>query len=101
MGDMLDVNDTKDTNAELKCALERTVSKAAIALARLCLNSSMASLVIRSGGLERLSGIMRSTLWNSETVSVAVMAAVTTIKSFDYQGGLNDTLGLGFTESFV
>merc|ERR1712179_663379 len=73
--DLLDVKNPQETNSELEAALERTVSKAAIAIARLCLDSNMASNVVRLGGLDRLVRVTRLEIWHSENISIAIMAA--------------------------
>ena len=91
----------QETNSELEAALERTVSKAAIAIARLCLDSNMASNVVRLGGLDRLVRVTRLEIWHSENISIAIMAAIRTIMSFDYHSQVDLGHGPCNNESFV
>ena len=65
-------------DAALAAATERTVSKAAIALARLCLDPSSADAVIRIGGLDQLVGLAGDQE-SSDTVRIASLAAIKTI----------------------
>lgn len=65
-------------------ATERTVSKAAIALARLCLDPVSADTVIKIGGLDRLVALAKNSNNGhgnafSETVQLAALAAIKTI----------------------
>ena len=43
----------------------------------------MAACVVKLGGLDRLAGVTRLAMWSSETVSVAVRAAVRTISNYE------------------
>ncbi len=66
-------------DAALAAATERTVSKAAIALARLCLDPASADAVIRIGGLDQLLNLAAGGQESSETVRIAALAAIKTI----------------------
>lgn len=63
----------------LVAATERTVSKAAIALARLCLEPASADQVVRVGGLDRLLELARGAAGPADTVKIAAMAAIKTV----------------------
>ena len=68
----------------IKAATERTVSKAAIALARLCLDPSIADTVVDMGGLEilyPLADINNNSNCN-ETIRIAALAAIKTISVY-------------------
>ena len=91
----------QETNSELAAALERTVSKAVIAIARLCLNNNMARNVVRLGGLDRMVRLTRLEIWHSENISIAIMAAIRTIMSFDYPSQVDLSHGPCNNESFV
>jgi len=74
---------------ELYQAAQRTATKAVIGLARLCLSPVTSSLLVRAGGLDRLTGVLAEPMFaEDETVKLAVVAAVRSLCS-DY------------TESFV
>ncbi len=70
-------------DAALAAATERTVSKAAIALARLCLDPASADAVIRIGGLDQLVSLAghpdHDGGGGSDTVRIAALAAIKTI----------------------
>ena len=69
-------------DAALAAATERTVSKAAIALARLCLDPASADAVIRIGGLDQLVSLAGNPDHDgsgSDTVRIAALAAIKTI----------------------
>jgi hypothetical protein len=70
-------------DAALAAATERTVSKAAIALARLCLDPASADAVIRIGGLDQLVSLAgnpdHDSGGGSDTVRIAALAAIKTI----------------------
>jgi hypothetical protein len=70
-------------DAALAAATERTVSKAAIALARLCLDPASADSVIRIGGLDQLVSLAghpdHDSGGGSDTVRIAALAAIKTI----------------------
>jgi len=79
----------RPANTELYSATHRTVSKAVIGLARLCLRPESASEILRLGGLERLGEVARQEMFDDdETVKLAVVAAVTSVNT-------------DFSESFV
>ena len=60
-------------------ATHRTLSKAAIATARLCLDPSTADSVVRLGGLDRLVELARGAEGEADTVKIAALAAVKTV----------------------
>ena len=68
----------------IKAATERTVSKAAIALARLCLDPSIADTVVDMGGLEILSPLadINNNSNCNETIRIAALAAIKTISVY-------------------
>lgn len=65
----------------LVAATDRTVSKSAIALARLCIDPATADAVVRLGGLARLTGLVRRPE-QTETVKMAAAAALKTISIY-------------------
>jgi len=66
----------------VRSAMERTVSKAAIALARLCIEHSTADLVVARGGLDRLFPLAEVGESQCETIRIAAMAAIKTISVY-------------------
>merc|ERR1712228_105162 len=63
---------------ELYSTTHRTVSKAVIGLARLCLRPESACEIVRLGGLERLGEVASHQMFDDdETVKLAVVAAIT------------------------
>ena len=66
----------------IKAATERTVSKAAIALARLCLDPSIADTVVDMGGLEILYPLADINNNCNETIRIAALAAIKTISVY-------------------
>ena len=68
-------------DAALVAATDRTVSKAAIALARLCVDPATADAVVRLGGLDRLVSLARRA-GQTETVKMAAAAAVKTVSIY-------------------
>lgn len=62
-------------------ATDRTVSKSAIALARLCVDPATADAVVRLGGPARLTGLLRRQD-QTETVKMAAAAALNTISIY-------------------
>ena len=66
-------------DAALLAATQRTLSKAAIATARLCLDPASADTVVRLGGLDRLVDLARG---NVHTVKIAALAAVKTVSIY-------------------
>lgn len=78
------------TNDDQYGAAHRTVSKAVIGLARLCLHESTSIHLIRLGGLARLTRVVEEDMFmDDETVKLAVVAALRSVCT-DYS-----------TESFV
>ena len=66
----------------IKAATERTVSKAAIALARLCLDPVIADTVVDMGGLEKLFPLAEISSGCNETIRIAALAAIKTISVY-------------------
>ena len=66
----------------IKAATERTVSKAAIALARLCLDPVIADTVVEMGGLGVLYPLAEVTSASNETIRIAALAAIKTISVY-------------------
>ena len=67
----------------IRAATERTVSKAAIAVARLCLDPVIADQVVELGGLEILYPLAEtSSKGPSETIRIAALAAIKTISVY-------------------
>ena len=67
----------------IRAATERTVSKAAIAVARLCLDPVIADQVVELGGLEILYPLAEtSSKGPSETIRIAGLAAIKTISVY-------------------
>ena len=67
----------------IRAATERTVSKAAIAVARLCLDPVIADKVVELGGLEILYPLAETNRDNSnETIRIAALAAIKTISVY-------------------
>ena len=105
----------KSRDSALQAATERTVSKAAIALARLCQDPVSANTVVELGGFQRLHELVNSppvskdkqlgAVAASDTVQMAAAAAIKTISiystvSMSNGAGLADLAGphldLGF-----
>jgi len=68
--------------AVVRAATERTVSKACIAVARLCLEPPTADMVVRLGGLHRLFPLAEGGEDQCETIRIAAMAAIKTISVY-------------------
>merc|ERR1719270_682198 len=68
--------------AVVRAATERTVSKAAIGLARLCLDPTTADSVVRLGGLDKLFPLAEGGSEQCETIRIAAMAAIKTISVY-------------------
>ena len=67
----------------IRAATERRVSKAAIAVARLCLDPVIADQVVELGGLEILYPLAEtSSKGPSETIRIAALAAIKTISVY-------------------
>ena len=66
----------------IRAATERTVSKAAIALARLCLDPVIADKVVEMGGLETLYPLADTDNNCNETIRIAALAAIKTISVY-------------------
>merc|ERR1719384_1371250 len=66
----------------IKAATERTVSKAAIALARLCLDPAIADTVVDMGGLEKLFPLAEVNNTCNETIRIAALAVIKTISVY-------------------
>ena len=80
---IFDLSDCKKQENVIKAATERTVSKAAIALARLCLDPVTADAVVNMGGLERLFPLVQTnTETCNETIRIAALAAIKTISVY-------------------
>ena len=66
----------------IRAATERTVSKAAIAVARLCLDPVTADKVVELGGLEVLYPLAELNSNCNETIRIAALAAIKTISVY-------------------
>ena len=66
----------------IRAATERTVSKAAIAVARLCLDPVIADQVVELGGLEILYPLAETNSNTNETIRIAALAAIKTISVY-------------------
>ena len=66
----------------IRAATERTVSKAAIAVARLCLDPVIADQVVELGGLEILYPLAETNSNSNETITIAALAAIKTISVY-------------------
>ena len=92
---------------ELTCssALDKTVSKAVIALARLSQDSSTADMVIKLGGLRELVNLVKVVPAQENEIHMTLMVAVKTITSccnVDYESELDNSDEVGnSSESFV
>ena len=86
-------------------ALDKTVSKAVIALARLSQDSSTADMVIKLGGLRELVNLVKVVPEQENEIAMAIMVAVKTITSscnVVYEPELGDSDEVGDnSESFV
>ena len=78
---ILDQRNKKGKDYTFATAFEKTVSKTAIALARLSQDSSTADMVIKHGGLERLVRLAKIAPGCGDNIHMAVMVAVKTITS--------------------
>ena len=85
--------------------LDKTVSKAVIALARLCQDSSTADMVIKLGGLRELVNLVKVVPAQETEIPMAIMVAVKTITSccnVEYGAELGDIHEVvNSSESFV
>lgn len=79
---IFNLSDCEKEESVIKAATERTVSKAAIALARLCLDPVTADTVVNMGGLEKLFPLAESNKKCNETIRIAAMAAIKTISVY-------------------
>jgi hypothetical protein len=92
---------------ELTCssALDKTVSKAVLALARLSQDSSTADMAIKLGGLRELVKLLRVVSAQENEIPMAIMVAVKTITSccnVECEAELGDCDDIGnSSESFV
>ena len=92
---------------ELTCssALDKTVSKAVLALARLSQDSSTDDMVIKFGGLRELVNLVKAVPAQENDISMALMVAVKTITSccnVEYEAELGDSNEvINSSESFV
>ena len=83
-------------------ALDKTVSKAVIALARLSQDSSTADMVIKLGGLRELLNLVKVVPEQENDIPMAIMVAVKTITSCCNEAELGDIHEVtNSTESFV
>ena len=78
---ILDQRNKKVKDLTCSTALEKTVSKAAIALARLSQDSSTADMVIKLGGLSKLVNLAKLAPAHGDKIPMAVMVAIKTITS--------------------
>ena len=102
---ILDQKNRKQLTSCSSSALDKTVSKVAIALARLSQDSSTADIVIRQGGLRKLLDLVKYAPSKDNDIPMAIMVAVKTITSccdveYELEEGDSDE-GLGSSESFV
>ena len=74
--------EVRSEESVIKAATERTVSKAAIALARLCLDPVIADTVVDMGGLEKLFPLAEISSGCNETIRIAALAAIKTISVY-------------------
>ena len=81
----------------IKAATERTVSKAAIALARLCLDPVIADTVVDMGGLEKLFPLAEVSNSCNETIRIAALAAIKTISVYS---SVTDNLNTSSSELY-
>ena len=79
---ILELCNTDQDESVIKAATERTVSKAAIALARLCLDPVIADDVVEMGGLEVLYPLAETNSKCNETIRIAALAAIKTISVY-------------------
>jgi len=97
----------EQAEAVVRAATERTVSKAAIGLARLCLDPTTADSVVRLGGLDKLFPLAEGGSEQCETIRIAAMAAIKTISVYSsveqskQQDGRRDPTTSSSLESFV
>ena len=86
----------------IKAATERTVSKAAIALARLCLDPAIADTVVDMGGLEKLFPLAEVSSGCNETIRIAALAAIKTISVYSsLTDNLNSSSDLYYSTSDI
>ena len=81
----------------IKAATERTVSKASIALARLCLDPVIADTVVDMGGLETLFPLAEVNNSSNETIRIAALAAIKTISVYS---SVTDNLNTSSSELY-
>ena len=79
---IFDLCQQEQVESVIKAATERTVSKAAIALARLCLDPVIADSVVELGGLELLYPLAEVSSQCNETIRIAALAAIKTISVY-------------------
>lgn len=97
----------EQAEAVVRAATERTVSKAAIGLARLCLDPTTADSVVRLGGLDKLFPLAEGGAEQCETIRIAAMAAIKTISVYSsveqskQHGGRREATTTSSLESFV
>ena len=105
---LINILDQKNKKQLTSCsfsAMNKTVSKVAIALARLSQDSSTADIVIKQGGLRKLLDLVKYAPSKDNDIPMAIMVAVKTITSccnveYELEEGDSDE-GLGSSESFV
>jgi hypothetical protein len=78
---ILDQRGRKVKDITCSSALDKTVSKAVIALARLSQDSSTADMVIKLGGLRELLNLVKVVPAQETEIPMAIMVAVKTITS--------------------
>ena len=79
--ELCDAHAPNNDETVIRAATERTVSKAAIAVARLCLDPVIADQVVELGGLEILYPLAE-TNGSNETIRIAALAAIKTISVY-------------------
>ena len=102
---ILDQKNRKQLTSCSSSPLDETVSKVAIALARLGQDSSTADIVIKQGGLRKLLDLVKCASSKENDIPMAIMVAVKTITSccnveYKLEEDVKDA-GLGSSESFV
>ena len=101
---LINILDQKNKK-QLTSALNKTVSKAAMGLARLSQDSSTADIVIKLGGLRKLLDLVKYAPSKENDIPIALMVAVKTITSccnveYELEEGDSDETG-DSSESFV
>merc|ERR1719420_1310067 len=94
--------EVRSEESVIKAATERTVSKAAIALARLCLDPVIADTVVDMGGLEKLFPLAEVSNSSNETIRIAALAAIKTISVYSsVSDNLNNSSELYYSTSEI